>query len=74
MTRRRFIKFAPSDLEQPKVLLTVQEVAQLDCCSEKTVRRAIASGQLRALRVGPGSRLIRIDPDDHVTYRNTCFA
>lgn len=74
MTRRRFTKFAPSDLEQPKVLLTVQEVALLDCCSEKTVRRAIASGQLRALRVGPGKRLIRINPDDHATYRNTCSA
>jgi excisionase family DNA binding protein len=53
-------------------LLTVQEVALLDHCSEKTVRRAIAAGQLRALRVGPGGHLIRIDPADHAAYRNAC--
>ena len=53
-------------------LLTVQEVALLDRCSEKTVRRAIAAGQLRALRVGPGGRLIRINPADHAAYRNAC--
>lgn len=63
-------KSSPTD----NPLLTVQEIALLDCCSEKTVRRAIALGQLRALRVGPGGRLIRIDPEDHATYRNTCFA
>lgn len=74
MTRKSLTKLTPSDLKQPDVLLTVQEVALLDCCSEKTVRRAIASGQLRALRVGPGGRLIRIDPTDHAAYRNTCSA
>tara|TARA_R110002051_G_scaffold237873_1_gene298689 strand:+ start:10525 stop:10734 length:210 start_codon:yes stop_codon:yes gene_type:complete len=57
-----------------KPLLTVQEVAILDHCSEKTVRRAIASDQFRALRVGSGDRLIRFDPTDHKTYRNARFA
>lgn len=50
-------------------LLTVAEVARLDGCCEKTVRRAIAAGLLRKIRVGPGGRLIRIDPADHEAYR-----
>jgi len=53
-----------------RTLLTVRDVALLDGCSEKTVRRAIAAGRLRALRVGPGGRLIRIHPADHAAYRN----
>ncbi|ARE85371.1 helix-turn-helix domain protein [Roseovarius mucosus] len=54
---------------QPRVLLTVKDVAVLDNCSEKTVRRAIASGLLQAIRVGPGGRLLRIDPAAHAAYR-----
>lgn len=54
-----------------RTLLTVRDVADLDKCSVKTVRRAIAAGQLPALRVGPGGRLIRIDPAAHAAYRNT---
>ncbi|WP_424988836.1 helix-turn-helix domain-containing protein [Microbulbifer sp. S227A] len=50
-------------------LLTVKDVATLDNCSEKTVRRAIASGLLEVVRVGPGGRLIRIDPIAHAAYR-----
>lgn|GEM_PF-4455556 len=50
-------------------LLTVKQVAELDCCSEKTVRRAIDAGLLPALRVGPGGRLLRIDPASHAAYR-----
>lgn len=72
MTRKSLTKLTPSDLKQRDVLLTVQEVALLDGCSEKTVRRAIAAGLLRALRVGPGGRLIRIKPADHAAYRNAC--
>lgn len=56
---------------QPRVLLTVKDVAVLDNCSEKTVRRAIASGLLQAIRVGPGGRLLRIDPAAHAAYRQT---
>jgi len=50
-------------------LLTVREVAALDRCSEKTVRRAIAAGLLAAVRVGPCGRLLRITPAAHAAYR-----
>lgn len=52
-----------------ETLLTVANVAQLDACSEKTVRRAIASGLLSALRVGPGGRLLRVTQGAHEQYR-----
>lgn len=41
--------------------LTVVEVAQLARCEQKTVRRAIASGQLRAFR--PAHRLLIREQD-----------
>ena len=50
-------------------LLTVADVAKLDRCSPKTVRRAIAEGLLEVIRVGPGRRLVRIDPEAHAAYR-----
>jgi excisionase family DNA binding protein len=50
-------------------LLTVADVAQLDSCSEKTVRRAIDAGLLEAVRIGPGGRLVRIHPSAHAAYR-----
>ncbi|NOC47047.1 MULTISPECIES: helix-turn-helix domain-containing protein [Ruegeria] len=56
---------------RPRKLLTVKDVAELDNCSEKTVRRAIAAGLLEVIRVGPGGRLIRIDPAAHAAYRQT---
>jgi excisionase family DNA binding protein len=55
--------------DQPRHLMTVKEVAALDHCSEKTVRRAIAAGLLEAIRVGPGGRLLRIDPAALAAYR-----
>ena len=55
--------------KMPRTLLTVKQIAALDNCSEKTVRRAIAGGLLEALRVGPGGRLLRIDPAAHAAYR-----
>ena len=54
---------------QPARLLSVRDVALLDGVSEKTVRRAIAAGLLQAIRVGPGKRLIRIEPEAHAAYR-----
>lgn len=51
------------------ILLTVREVAELDRVSEKTVRRAIGSGVLEAIRVGPGGRLVRITRKAHSAYR-----
>ncbi len=50
-------------------LLTVKDVASLDRCSEKTVRRAIENGLLAAIRVGPTGRLLRIEPAAHAAYR-----
>jgi excisionase family DNA binding protein len=50
-------------------LLTVRQVATLDSCSEKTVRRAIKAGLLPVIRVGPGGKLIRISKVAHMTYR-----
>lgn len=57
--------------EPPRFLLTVKKVADLDDTSEKTVRRAIKSGLLKAIRVGPGGRLLRVDPADHAAYRRS---
>lgn len=61
----------PKKIEQPRHLMTVKKVAELDGCSVKTVRRAIAAGLLEAIRVGPGGRLLRIDPAAHAAYRAT---
>ena len=55
--------------EQQPRLLTVKQVAELDNCSEKTIRRAIAAGLLEAVRIGPGGRLLRIHPAAHAAYR-----
>jgi excisionase family DNA binding protein len=65
-TTRRPVK---RDLPDEERTLTVQDVADLDSCSEKTVRRAIASGLLEATRVGPGNRLWRITRRAHAQYR-----
>jgi len=54
-------------------LLTVAEVAALDKCSEKTVRRAIESGLLAAVRIGPGRRALRIRKVAHAAYRRGEF-
>ncbi len=59
----------PKKTDLPRQLLTMKEVAALDGCSVKTVRRAIAAGLLEAVRVGPGGRLLRIDPAAHAAYR-----
>lgn len=58
--------------EQP--LFTIKEIAALDGVSEKTVRRAIKSGQLIAIRIGPGGRLLRISRQAHAAYRMACNA
>ncbi len=56
-------------LAEPEQLLTVREVAELDGCSEKTVRRAIAAGLLDVVRIGPRGHLVRIEPSAHRAYR-----
>ncbi|MEP2990903.1 MAG: helix-turn-helix domain-containing protein [Parasphingorhabdus sp.] len=72
MIRKNTTKFTSSDCEQRDVLLTVRDVAELDQCSEKTVRRAIKAGLLRVVRIGANSRLVRIRKIDHVAYRYEC--
>jgi excisionase family DNA binding protein len=42
-------------------LLSVRQAASLCGCSEATIRRQVASGEMRYTRVGS---LIRIDPSD----------
>ncbi len=51
------------DLE---TLLTVQQVAELENVSSKTIRRRIEAGALPAIRNG---RLLRIRPRDLRSYR-----
>ena len=58
-----------SKIVSPEQLLTVTQVAELDNCSEKTVRRAIDAGLLDVVRLGPGGRLVRIEPAAHRAYR-----
>ncbi len=53
-----------------EALLTVKNIAELDHCSEKTVRRAIAAGLLEAIRIGPGGRSLRVTRAAHQRYRN----
>lgn len=62
--------FRTPDSVEDRTLMTVREVAALDNCSEKTVRRAIAAGLLQAIRVGPGGRLLRISKHAHSAYRH----
>lgn len=62
-------KKSPTKPDPNKTLMTVAEVAKLDACSERTVRRAIAAGHLEAIRIGPGGRLLRIAVAAHEAYR-----
>ena len=66
---RKTSKSTRSGFDDGVTLLTVSDVAALDNVSEKTVRRAIKAGELNAIRVGVGRRLLRIRPDDHAAYR-----
>ncbi len=62
---------APTKAPLTRRLLTEKQVAELDSCSEKTVRRAIDAGLLDAVRIGSGGRLLRIDPTAHAAYRQS---
>lgn len=57
--------------EQQTALMSVKRVAELDGTCERTVRRAIASGRLQAVRVGPFGRMVRITREAHEAYRRT---
>lgn len=52
-----------------EMLLTVRNIAELDQCSVKSVRRAIAAGLLEVVRIGPGGRLLRVTRSIHEAYR-----
>jgi excisionase family DNA binding protein len=73
MTTKSLVKTPPKLAQQLAPVgertLTVREVAELDRCSEKTVRRAIDAGLLEALRIGPGARLLRVTLRAHAAYR-----
>jgi excisionase family DNA binding protein len=45
-------------------VMTRQEVADAAGVSVATIDRAVRLGQLPALRIGPGKRLVRIWPED----------
>ncbi|RYE43918.1 MAG: DNA-binding protein [Hyphomicrobiales bacterium] len=47
---------------------TVAEIAEIENCSEKTIRRAIAAGEIDVYRIGLG-RHIRITASAHAAYR-----
>ena len=46
-------------------LLTLSDVAEILQCSEKTVKRRVASGELPVVRDG---RMVRVHPDDLDRY------
>ena len=59
----------PTNPISKRPTLTISEIARLDNCSEKTVRRAITCGLLDVLRIGPSGRSIRITEEAHALYR-----
>ena len=58
-------------IDQAQEMLTIAEVAELDRCSEKTVRRAITAGLFDAVRIGPGGRLVRVSRKAHEAYHRS---
>lgn len=69
LLRKSALKALPC--AEQDALLTVQDVAELDRVSVKTVRRAIARGDLPVLRIGLGGRMIRITRAAHLAYRQS---
>jgi excisionase family DNA binding protein len=47
-----------------RLVLTIPEAAERAGVDEATVRRAIHAGELRAVRLAPGGRLLRVWPSD----------
>lgn len=56
----------PNKTAELERLLTIQEVAEHEATSPKTIRRRIASGELRAMKYG---RSFRVRPQDLRAYR-----
>lgn len=55
----------PAPAPDPDELWTMADVSKRLKCSDDTVHRMIARGELRAIRVG--KRLLRVDPADVAT-------
>lgn len=55
--------------KDPPLLLTVKRVAELLQCSEKTVRRRIQSGELKASPIGRQYRIRLEDLEDFLGCR-----
>ena len=56
----------------PPELLTGDDVARALGISARTVRRLAAAGELDRVRVGPGRRLVRYQPEDVVALVRRC--
>ena len=54
------------DLDKPRRLYTIDEVAELLQVSHSTVRRLIESGHLKSVRIGGQIRIRQRDLDDYV--------
>lgn len=55
-------------MEAEPQLLTLDEAATMLRVNRRVLRRAIAAGRLRVVRLGEGSRSDRIHPDDLRQY------
>jgi excisionase family DNA binding protein len=54
--------------ETIKKLYTISEISRSCKISERTVRREIASGALKAVYLGPGGRLVRVTDSAYQRY------
>jgi hypothetical protein len=61
---------SPTTQAEEAALLTVSKVASLGDVDEQTVRAWIRSGQLRAIFLGKGNRVLRIKPEDWRAFQN----
>lgn len=59
-------------MESSNKLLTLMEAAELSACSTRTLRRAIDSGQLAAVRLGQSAKSDRIRREDLEAWWNQC--
>jgi excisionase family DNA binding protein len=57
----RHVRISPTDVGDGRRLLSVRAAAQAATCSDDTIRRAIATGELEAHRLGPSGNY-RVSP------------
>jgi excisionase family DNA binding protein len=51
-----------------KTLLTVKEAAEILRINHRVLGRWIGAGRLRAINIGTGRKVLRIDPDEIELY------